>query len=283
MSGYDLARQAAQVLRARGVPAARVGLVLGSGLGGFADGLQETQKIPYAEVPGFHATTIAGHAGNLCFGRSGGLDVVALQGRIHYYEGHDVATVVHPVRVLSFLGVEAIIITNAAGGIRSDLAAGDLMLITDHLNLTGLNPLRGPNDEAVGTRFPDMSAAYDPALRDAARAAARARGIALREGVYAGLAGPSYETPAEIRALRTLGADAVGMSTVAEVIAARHMGVRVVGISCISNMAAGLTGAALSHEEVEETARSVRSRFEGLLEGLLEEIARLWPRPGSLR
>jgi purine-nucleoside phosphorylase len=283
MSPYEIARAAAEALRQRGATAPRVGLILGSGLGGFADTLDTLHKVPYAEIPGFHAPTVPGHAGNFCFGRMAGLEVAALQGRIHYYEGHDITTVVHPTRVLAVLGIEALIVTNAAGGIREGLSPGDLMLLGDHVNLMGVNPLRGENDASVGPRFPDMSTAYDPGLRDAARAAARARGIPLEEGVYVGLAGPSYETPAEIRFLRTIGGDAVGMSTVPEVIAARHMGVRVVGISCITNLAAGLGASTLSHVEVEETARDVRGRFQGLLAGLLEEIARRWPERGSLR
>jgi len=209
--------------------------------------------------------------------------VVAMQGRIHYYEGHDISTIVHPARTLCALGIEALIVTNAAGGIRADLRPGDLMLLRDHLNLMGTNPLRGPNDPTIGPRFPDMSQAYDPALCDAAHAAAKAASVVLMEGVYAGLTGPTYETPAEIRYFRTIGADAVGMSTVPEVIAVRHLGVRALGVSCITNLAAGLGNATLSHDEVEETARGARSRFEGLLKGLLAEIGRRWPAPGSLR
>jgi purine-nucleoside phosphorylase len=260
-----------------------VGLILGSGLGGFADTLESLHKVPYTEIPGFQTPTVPGHAGNFCFGRAAGIEVAALQGRIHYYEGHDLATVVHPTRVLAALGIEVLIVTNSAGGIRPGLSPGDLMLLKDHINLMGVNPLRGANDPSVGPRFPDMSAAYDPDLREATRAAARLRGIPLAEGVYVGLAGPSYETPAEIRFLRTIGGDAVGMSTVPEVIAARHLGVRVVGISCITNLAAGLGASTLSHVEVQETAQDVREGFQGLLSGLLEEIARRWPERGSLR
>lgn len=283
MNPYELAARAAQSLLAAGVPSPRVGLILGSGLGSFADTLDGLRKIPYAELEGFHAPTIIGHAGNLCFGQVSGVPVVAMQGRIHYYEGHDVATVVHPARTLCALGVEAIVVTNAAGGIRADMHPGDLMLLRDHLNLMGVNPLRGPNDPAIGQRFPDMSHAYDPELREAAKTAAAAAGIPLSEGIYAGLCGPSYETPAEIRYLRTIGADAVGMSTVPEVIAARHLGVRALGISCITNLAAGLGGSTLNHDEVEETARKARARFEGLLRGLLAELGRRWPTAGSLR
>jgi purine-nucleoside phosphorylase len=270
MTPYELARSAADSLLHRGLAKPRVALVLGSGLGSFGDRLDGLTKIPYAEIVGFHAPTIVGHAGNLCFGSVAGLPVVAMQGRIHYYEGHDVATIVHGVRTLAALGVESVVITNAAGGIRADLRPGDLMLLRDHINWMGVNPLRGPNDPAIGPRFPDMTAAYDPALRAIARDAAREVGVPLSEGVYAALCGPSYETPAEIRALRSIGADAVGMSTVPEVIAARHLGVRVLGVSCVTNLAAGLGGSALSHEEVEETARSARAGFEALLRAFLQ-------------
>lgn len=271
---YVLAEEAARVLRERGAPTPVVGLVLGSGLGGFGDKLDGLQKHPYASLPGFHAPTIVGHAGNLCFGTVHGVPVVAMQGRVHLYEGHDVATLVHPLRTLIALGVRAVVITNAAGGIRSDLRPGDLMMISDHINLTGVNPLRGPNDNARGPRFPDMSAAYDPALRALAAETARAQGFELREGVYVGLGGPSYETPAEIRFLRAIGGDAVGMSTVPEVIVARHQGVRVLGISCITNLAAGLGAGTLDHAEVEETAREARAHFEGLLQGFIAAYGR---------
>jgi purine-nucleoside phosphorylase len=279
MNPYELARNSVESLRARRVPAPRVAMVLGSGLGPFADTLESLVKIPYGEIPGFFAPTVAGHAGNLCFGRAAGMDVAALQGRVHFYEGHEISAVVHPVRVLALLGAEVVIVTNSAGGIRADLRPGDFMLLTDHLNLMGVNPLRGPNDDLVGVRFLDLTEAYDPALQEAARTAAHERGIALREGVYAALAGPTYETPAEIRYLRTVGADAVGMSTVPEVIAARHAGLRVVGISCVTNAAAGLSPVKLSHAEVEETAAAAQVGFRALLSGLLAEIARLPRRP----
>ena len=277
LNPYALAEEAARVLRERGAPTPRVGLILGSGLGGFGDKLDALVKYPYAELPGFHAPTIVGHAGNLCFGEVEGVPVVALQGRVHLYEGHDVSTLVHPLRTLIALGIRAVVITNAAGGIRADLRPGDLMIISDHINLMGVNPLRGHNDDARGPRFPDLSVAYDQELRALARATALSQGFEPREGVYVGLGGPSYETPAEIRFLRAVGGDAVGMSTVPEVIVARHQGVRVLGISCITNLAAGLGAGTLDHAEVEETAREARDHFEGLLRGFIGAYGRANP------
>ncbi len=247
----------------------RVGLVLGSGLGAFADGL-DGPKIPYGEIPNMPVSKVVGHAGNLCFGTVAASEknvpVVCMQGRVHFYEGHTLDAVVHGARTMARLGVSAVLITNAAGGCDPSFAAGDLMLVTDHINLTARSPLIGENDDSLGPRFPDMSAAYDPKIADALRAAARALSLALREGVYAWLTGPSYETPAEIRMVRALGASAVGMSTVPEVIALRHMGVRVGALSCITNLAAGLSAAPLDHKEVEETARSRRADLLRLLE-----------------
>ncbi|WP_437955349.1 purine-nucleoside phosphorylase [Sorangium sp. So ce119] len=242
-----------------------VGVVLGSGLGGWGDELSDLVKVPYAAIPGMPRPAVAGHAGFLCAGRVGDVPVACLQGRAHLYEGHPLAKVVFGVRVLARLGCRAVLLTNAAGGINHGFAAGDLMLIVDHLNLMGTNPLVGPNDEALGKRFPDMTYAHDPRLLELARAAARDAGVALREGIYAGLLGPTYETPAEIRMLRTLGADAVGMSTVPEIIALRHMGVPAAAVSCVTNLAAGLTQRELDHREVEETAREARARFTALL------------------
>ncbi len=246
-----------------GVPA--IGLVLGSGLGAFADGLDDLLKVPYSEVPYMPRSAVVGHAGNLCLGRVGDADVACLQGRVHTYEGHPLDRVVFGVRLLARLGCRAVLITNAAGGISERLAAGDLMLITDHINLMGRNPLVGPNDDSAGPRFPDMTRAYDEALCAAARRAAADTSVKLAEGVYAAMLGPSYETPAEIRMLATLGADAVGMSTVPEVIALRHRGVRVGAMSCITNLAAGLSGALLDHKEVEETATRTREAFAKVL------------------
>jgi len=294
MSGLREALDAAaQQIRAR-LPAGaapRVGLVLGSGLGAWADSLERRVAIPYRELPGFPVSAVEGHAGNLVYGTSRavpaigadglagagrlpGLEVFALQGRVHYYEGHDLATVVLPVRALVAAGCRTLIITNAAGGIDPMMRPGQLVILSDHLNLLADSPLRGPNDERVGPRFPDMSDAYDPELRALAAAAGVEMGLALREGVYAGSPGPAYETPAEVRMLRALGADLAGMSTVPEVIAARHMGARVLGISCVTNLAAGITREKLSHAEVTETAGRVRATFMALLDRILAHLAR---------
>lgn len=249
-----------------------VGLVLGSGLGGHADSLDGPRKIPYDHIPGMPGAGVEGHAGKLVIGSTGGVPVVAMQGRAHLYEGHSASDVVFGVRLMVGLGARTVVVTNAAGGIRPGLAPGDLMAISDHLNLTGRNCLAGPHEPDLGPRFVDMTSPYDQELRRHARAVAAEAGFELGEGVYAGLLGPSYETPAEIRMLRTLGADAVGMSTVLEVIAARHMGARVLGLSCITNLAAGLGADELSHEEVKATAERTRGRFEGLLAGVLERL-----------
>ena len=254
--------------------APKVGVVLGSGLGAFADTLDELIKVPYAELPHLPASKVVGHAGNLCFGRVRGVPVVCMQGRVHLYEGHSVAHVVHGARTMALLGAKSILITNAAGGVDASWSAGDLMLMTDHLNLTGQTPLLGPNDDTLGPRFPDMTRAYDPELQDALRAVAKEANIAIREGVYAGLLGPTYETPAEVRMLRTLGAQAVGMSTVLEVIALRHMGIRVGGLSCITNLAAGITKETLNHAEVEDTAKKKRGDLVALLTGWIERAGK---------
>lgn len=249
-----------------------VALVLGSGLGSFADTLTDKRSIPYTQLPGMPRSAVAGHAGNLVLGRCGTRRVVAMQGRVHLYEGHTPAEVVFGARLMLLLGARTLIATNAAGGIGTSLRAGDLMLIEDHLNLTGHNCLCGPNDETLGPRFPDMSEVYDRGLIALAGRAAQGLGFSCPSGVYAGMLGPSYETPAEIRMLRTLGADAVGMSTVLETIAARHMGARCLGVSCITNLAAGLCRTALSHTEVQETARASEARFKALLRAVIEEL-----------
>jgi purine-nucleoside phosphorylase len=253
-------------------------VVLGSGLGAFADRLAHQAVVPYEEIPAFPISKVAGHAGRLVVGEletPGGPVVVAtMQGRVHAYEGWPAAEVAFPARVLCGLGVKALLVTNAAGGVDPSFAPGDLVRITDHLNLTGQNPLTGPNDERLGPRFPDMSAPYDPALGALLDEAARAVGVPLGHGVYAGVLGPSYETPAEIRMLRTLGADLVGMSTVHEVIAARHQGVRVAGLSVVTNLASGLGGTQLTHLEVQETAGRARARLEALLVAYLPRAAR---------
>lgn len=250
----------------------RVGVVLGSGLGAFADELKHRVVIPFAEIPGWPHSTAIGHAGKLVIGKIGQLDVAVMAGRVHLYEGYSAAQVVFGVRVMGAFGVKSLVITNAAGGIREDLGRGGLVLISDHINLQGVNPLTGPNDDAMGPRFPDMTEAYSKLYREIAKGAGAATGIGLREGVYAAVPGPSYETPAEIRYLRTIGADLVGMSTVLEVIAANHMGMQVLGISCVTNPAAGLSGGKLSHQEVLETAESARGTLVQLLKTVLPQL-----------
>jgi purine-nucleoside phosphorylase len=248
-----------------------IGLILGSGLGGFADRLEAQAVVPYRDIPGFAASTVAGHAGRLVLGRRGRVSCAVMQGRIHFYEGHSARQVAFPARTLVALGARTLVVTNAAGGLHHP--PGTLMLIRDHINLFPDHPLRGVNDERIGLRFPDMTRAYPKELRALAREVARPLGIELAEGVYAGSAGPCYETPAEIKLLDAIGADATGMSTVPEVIAAVHMGARVLGISCITNWAAGLgPGRPLSHDEVTETAEQVREKFEQLLDGLVARL-----------
>jgi len=266
---YDRVHAAAEAVRARGAAAPQVGLILGSGLGGFADGFAGATAIDYGDVPHFPRSHVAGHKGRLVIGERAGARCIAMQGRVHLYEGHSAATVAFPARVLVALGAKVIIVTNAAGGLNPAWQPGTLMLIRDHLDLLRDHALRGPNDERLGPRFPDMTTAYAPELRRLARSAAEAAGIALAEGVYAAMPGPTYETPAEVKMLQLLGADATGMSTVPEVCAARHMSARVIGISCITNHAAGITGQALSHDEVTETAARVRATFERLLDAIL--------------
>jgi purine-nucleoside phosphorylase len=263
----DRIDETVKAIRARVSETPRVGVVLGSGLGAFGDTLDELVKVPFGELPHLPSSKVVGHAGNFCFGRVGQVRVACMQGRVHMYEGHDVTSVVHGVRTMARLGVNAVLVTNAAGGLDPSWSPGDLMLVTDHLNMTGTTPLLGPNDPSLGPRFPDMSHAYDRSLAAALREVARAARIPLREGIYAGLLGPSYETPAEVRMLRGLGAHAVGMSTVAEVIALRHMGVPVGALSCITNLAAGILDQPLDHKEVEETARAKRDDLLTLLRG----------------
>lgn len=242
-----------------------VAVVLGSGLGDYAAELDVESELPYSDLEGFPASTVPGHDGKLILGRLDGVKVVCMKGRVHYYEGYDISDVVLPVRLMRAMGAETLILTNAAGGVNETFRAGDLMLITDHIALFAPNPLIGPNDDRFGVRFPDMTHAYDAEMQEIIRNVAAEHDIPLREGVYVQLTGPSFETPAEIRALRTLGADAVGMSTVVEAIAAHHMGMRIAGISCISNLAAGMTGQPLTHEEVQQAADAVAPRFRRLL------------------
>ena len=271
MSGYDQIGEAAEFIiqsaRLRAAP--DVAVVLGSGLGGFASGLQSSRTLTYEEIPHWPESNIVGHEGKLIIGQSSGRTVAALAGRVHFYEGYDLRTVTFGTRAVAMLGVKTIILTNAAGGINTNFNRGALMVIDDHINLMGINPLVGPNDDRFGPRFPDMTTVYSVRLRDAAHRAAEALGMGLAHGIYVALPGPSYETPAEIRYLRIIGADAVGMSTVPEAIVARHMGLEVLGLSCITNMAAGVLPQPLNHEEVLATTRRVRGQFIALLEGII--------------
>ena len=264
--------EAAEWLRGRGFGGGRVGIVLGSGLGPFADGMTDASGVAYADIPHFPASSVIGHSGRLVGGTVKGHPVIALSGRAHYYEGHDLRTVTFAIRVLSRLGIRTLILTNAAGGINTAFTQGALMVIDDHINMLGSNPLIGPHDDRLGARFPDMTEVYSRRLRALADDAARENGLPLQHGVYLAVHGPSYETPAEIRAFRTLGADAVGMSTVPEAIVARQMSMEVLGISCISNMAAGVLPQPLNHDEVMETTRRVRQEFSALLEGIIGRL-----------
>jgi purine-nucleoside phosphorylase len=269
---YDHVQAAAAAIRARVGEVPDVAIVLGSGLGDFTDRLARATSVPYHAIPHWPPSGVVGHAGTLVVGWIGERSVAALSGRAHFYEGHSLQTATFGIRVLGVLGVRRVILTNAAGGVNTSFGQGALMVIDDHINLFGDNPLIGPNDERFGPRFPDMTEVYSARWRALARDVAASSGIALVNGVYAGLTGPSYETPAEIRYLRTIGADAVGMSTVPEAIVARHMGLEVLGLSCISNMAAGILPDPLTEEEVIETTGRVRAQFIALLEGILERL-----------
>ena len=263
-----------EYLRANVAARPKIGVVLGSGLGAFADELAGSVGLPYADIPGWPRSTAIGHAGKLVFGKLNGVDVAVMSGRAHLYEGYSPVQVTFGVRALGSLGVDTIVFTNAAGGINLKYEQGALVLISDHINLQGINPLVGPNEDALGPRFPDMSDAYSAECRAIAHDVASGLGIALGEGVYAAMSGPSYETPAEIRFLRTIGADLVGMSTVPEVIVANHMGIRCVAISCVTNMAAGILPQKINHEEVLETGRRVRGTLVTLLRGVIPRLAR---------
>jgi purine-nucleoside phosphorylase len=269
---FPLAETAAQSILQRTALRPQIGLVLGSGLGGFADSLTDAARIPYAEIPAFPRSTAIGHAGQLVIGKSGSVPVAAMQGRVHLYEGYSPQQVAFPMRVFGRLGIRAVILTNAAGGINLNYQQGALVLIRDHINLQGTNPLVGPNDDRFGVRFPDMTHAYAKDYRALAKEEAGKLGMTLHEGVYAALLGPSYETPAEINYLRIIGADLVGMSTAFEVIAARHMGIKVLAISCVTNMAAGILDQPLSHQEVMETGERVKTSFEALLRAVLPRL-----------
>ncbi|OAZ48523.1 purine-nucleoside phosphorylase [Paenibacillus polymyxa] len=265
-------QEAADYIRAKSGITPEIGLILGSGLGILADLIQDGVSIPYHDIPHFPVSTVEGHEGELLLGTIEGRAVVMMKGRFHMYEGYGPQLTAFPVRVMKQLGIQSLLVTNAAGGVNTSYKAGDLMVISDHLNLTGQNPLIGPNDAALGVRFPDMSEAYSRRLREIAKQTATQQGFSLQEGVYAGLLGPNYETPAEIVMLRTLGADAVGMSTVSEVIVARHAGIEVLGFSCITNMAAGILDQPLSHGEVMETAEKVREQFLKLVLAIIPQM-----------
>jgi purine-nucleoside phosphorylase len=269
---FTHAETAAQFILARTPLRPRIGVVLGSGLGGFADSLDDSTRIRFADIPAFPRSTAIGHAGQLVIGHAGAVPVAVMQGRVHLYEGYSPQEVAFPMRVFARMGIRAVILTNAAGGINPNYQQGALVLISDHINLQGSNPLVGPNDDRFGVRFPDMSYAYNKPYRELARQEGAKLGITLHEGVYAAMLGPSYETPAEIKYLRTIGADLVGMSTVFEAIAARHMGIKVLAISCVTNMAAGILDQPLSQEEVIETGERVRPMLEGLLRAVLPRI-----------
>ncbi len=270
---FTLAETAAQSVLQQTKLRPKIALVLGSGLGGFAESLTDAARIPYAEIPSFPRSTAIGHAGQLVIGKSNSVAVAAMQGRVHLYEGYSAQEVAFPMRVFGRMGIKAVILTNAAGGINLNYQQGALVLIRDHINLQGANPLIGPNDDRFGVRFPDMTHAYDRNYREVAKQEAAQLKMTLHEGVYAAMPGPSYETPAEINYLRIIGADLIGMSTVSEVIAARHMGIRVLAISCVTNMAAGILDQPLSHQEVMETGERVKSSFEALLRALLPRVA----------
>lgn len=269
---FTLADTASQSILTRTALRPKIGLVLGSGLGAFADSLTDATRTPYAEIPAFPRSTAIGHAGQLVIGNAGSIPVAAMQGRVHLYEGYSPQQVAFPMRVFSRMGIRSVILTNAAGGINLNYQQGALVLIRDHINLQGTNPLVGPNDDRLGVRFPDMTHAYAKPYRDIAKQEGAKLGMTLHEGVYAAMLGPSYETPAEINFLRIIGADLVGMSTVNEVIAARHMGIQVLAISCVTNMAAGILDQPLSHQEVMETGERVRTSFEALLRAVLPRI-----------
>ncbi|HEY4640284.1 MAG TPA: purine-nucleoside phosphorylase [Thermoanaerobaculia bacterium] len=264
--------EAVRYIRSRSTLQPEIGVILGSGLGDVVEAVEIETSIPYSEIPGAKASTVLGHQGRMIFGMANGRRVVVMQGRVHYYEGYEMHEVMFLSRVIGRLGIRQLVVTNAAGGVNTSYVAGDLMLISDHINLMGINPLRGPNLEGLGVRFPDMTEAYPESLRAIAREVAKEIGVDVKEGVYLALSGPTYETPAEIRAFRVLGADAVGMSTVPEVIAMSHMNIPVLGISCITNMAAGILKQKLTHQEVIDTTTRVQKQFTALVLGILKKL-----------
>ena len=269
---YDQIEEAVAFIKSRAPLAPEVGVVLGSGLGEFAESVTEKIIIPYETIPHFKKVSVAGHAGRLVIGKIKDKPTAVMQGRCHYYEGHAIAEVVFPIRVLCRLGIKKLLLTNAAGGINTMLVPGDLMIIRDHINMMGLNPLWGENDERLGPRFPDMSRVYDENMEEIIAQTMQTMGMGVKKGVYLALSGPSYETPAEIRMLAGMGADAVGMSTVPEAIVARHLGAAVAGISCVSNLAAGISKTPLSHKEVTETANRVKDQFINLLSAVIPKF-----------
>lgn len=271
MMTYNLLVEAANYLKEKGFEKPEIGLVLGSGLGGLADEITDKIEVPYSDIPHFPTSTVAGHKGQLVYGTLSGKTVIAMQGRFHFYEGYSIQEVTLPIRVMKLLGVHTVGLTNAAGGINESFSPGDLMLITDHINFTGQNPLIGPNNDELGPRFPDMSDTYDKEYNKIIKKQAQEAGVTLKEGVYMGFTGPNYETPAEIRMARTLGADAAGMSTVPEALIARHSGMRIFGISCISNLAAGMQSN-LNHEEVVEVTQKINEMFRTLIKNTLAAI-----------
>lgn len=272
MNAYTKAKEAANFLLDKTKERPVVAVVLGSGLGAFADGLEKQTSIPFEEIPHFHKPTVAGHGGKLVFARINNVSVLVQQGRVHYFEGHTMESVAHPSRTLGLFGIKTVILTNASGGLQPDMEPGDLMVLRDHVNLMGANPLIGPNLDQFGPRFPDMTEAYDKSIRQTIKQSFLDCGIPHREGVYVGLSGPTYETPAEITHLQRIGGDAVGMSTVPETIVLRHMGIRVGAISCITNKAAGLSGQPLNHAEVTETGKRIEHTFSKLLKTLLPNL-----------
>jgi purine-nucleoside phosphorylase len=270
---YERAQEAARLIRSRTDLEIPVAIVLGSGLGAFAEDLTDAVEIPYQEIPGFARSTVQGHAGRLVIGRVGDITVAAMQGRFHFYEGYSLQEVTFPIRVLKLLGVRTLVLTNAAGALQMEFLPGSLMVLSDHLNLLGDNPLRGENDERFGPRFPDLTSVYARRLQDMLIDEATAMGIEVRRGIYAALSGPNYETPAEIHMLRSLGADVVGMSTVPEAIVARHMDMQVLGISCITNLAAGISDKPIDHSEVMAIGERVRGQFSELLRRVIKGLA----------
>jgi purine-nucleoside phosphorylase len=270
---YERAEEAARMIRSRATADVSVAIVLGSGLGAFAEDLTDAVSIPYDEIPGFARATVEGHAGKLVIGKAGDVAIAAMQGRFHFYEGYSLEDVTFPTRVLKLLGVRTLVLTNAAGTLNVEFTPGSLMIISDHLNLLGDNPLRGLNDPRFGPRFPDLTSVYAPELQTLVIDEGSRMGLEVRRGIYAALAGPSYETPAEIHMLRSLGADAVGMSTVPEAIVARHMSMRVVGISCITNLAAGVSDIPVDHSQVMSTGERVREKFSELLRRIIPRLA----------